>query len=161
VLLLSSFVKRYRSWSAFVAATVCFLTLGNLMAGALLCYLAPLPTQYIMGFTVYWDMTSIPAILIGVPVLVRATLPTIGRSKLLRYTPQWSSVGKGQMVVSLVFSLLFVALGGVVFLLAPGLVAGWQGLASYFAIAAALVVIFGPIANLVVGPRLQAKQPAA
>jgi hypothetical protein len=160
VLLLSFFVKRYRSWSAFVAATICFLTLGNLMAGALLCYLAPLPTQYIMGFTVYWDMTSIPAILIGVPVLVRATLPTIGRSKLLRYTPQWSSVSRGQMAVSLVFSLLFVALGGVVFLFAPGLVAGWQGLASYFAIAAGLVVIFGPIANLVVGPRLQAKQPA-
>ena len=159
VFLLSTFVKRYTSWSAFVAATVCFLTLGNLVAGVLLSLLAPLPAQYIMGFTVYWDMTSIPAVLIGVPVLVRATLPTIGRSKLLKYAPQWSGVGRGEMAVSLLFSLLFVAIGGVVFLFAPGLVAGWQGLASYFAVAAALVVIFGPVANLVVRPKLQAKRP--
>jgi hypothetical protein len=162
VFLLSSFVKRYHSWSAFVAATICFLTLGNIIAATLLVYFVPaLAAQAILGFTVYWDMTSIPAILIGVPILVRATLPTIGRSKILKYTPQWSGVGRREMTVSLVFSLLFVALGGAIFLFAPGIVATWQGLATYFAIAAALVVIFGPVANLFVGTRLQAKQSAA
>ncbi len=158
VLFLSSFVKRYGSWSAFVAATICFLTLGNLIAGALLVWLFPFPPQYMLGFTVYWDMTSIPAILIGVPILVRATLPTIGRSKVLKYAPQWSNVGRRQLAVSLAFSLLFVALGGAIFLLAPSLVAFWPGLATYFALAAALVVIFGPIANVVARPRPQANQ---
>lgn len=160
ILLLSTFVKRYSSWAAFVAATICFLTLGNIIAGALLVYLVPLPVQLILGFTVYWDMTAIPAILIGVPVLVRATLPTIGRSKILRYTPQWSNVGRRQMTVSLFFSLLFVALGGAIFLLAPSLVSFWPGLATYFGLAAALVVIFGPIANVVAGPGPQAKRAA-
>lgn len=161
VFLLSMFVKRYGSWSAFVAATISFLTLGNLIAGALLVWLFPFPPQYMLGFTVYWDMTSIPAILIGVPILVRATLPAIGRSKVLKYAPQWSNVGKGQLAVSLVFSLLFVALGGAIFLLAPSLVSFWPGLATYFALAAALVVVFGPIANVVARPRPQAKQAAS
>jgi hypothetical protein len=161
IFLLSSFVKRYTSWSAFVAATICFLTLGNMIAAALLVYLVPLPAQTILGFTVYWDMTAIPAILIGVPILVRATLPAIGRSKVLRYTPRWSGVGRGQMLVSLVFSLLFVALGGAIFFLAPSLVSFWPGLATYFGLAAALVVVFGPIANVLAGPSAQAKKAAS
>jgi hypothetical protein len=156
--LLALFVKRYRSWPAFVAATVCFLTLGNIIAGALLVYLVPLPTSLILGFTVYWDMTSVPAILIGVPMLVRATRPIIGRSKILHYSPEWSDVGTRQMTVSLVFSLLFVALGAGIFLFAPGTVSGWQGLASYFAISAVLVLIFGPLASFVAGKRFGANR---
>lgn len=161
VLLLSMFVKRYRSWPAFVAATVCFLTLGNIVAGALLVYLVPLPVQLILGFTVYWDMTAIPAILIGVPVLLRATRPIIGRSKILRYTPEWSDVGRRQMAVALGFSLLFVALGGGIFLLAPGTVAGWPGLTTYFALSAAVVLVLGPLASFVAGKRNEAKQAAS
>ena len=155
-LLLSMFVKRYKSWPAFVAATVCFLTLGNIIAGTLLVYLVPLPVQLILGFTVYWDMTSIPAILIGVPILIRATRPVIGRSKVLSYAPQWSNVGRFQMTVSLAFSLLFVALGAAIFLLAPGTVAGWPGLATYFALSAVVVVVFGPVASLFAGNKLEA-----
>jgi hypothetical protein len=159
--LLAVFVKRYRSWPAFVAATVSFLTLGNFIAGALLWWLAPLPSvSLILGFTVYWDMTAIPAILIGVPALVRATRPIIGRSKILRYSPEWSGIGRRQMVLSLVFSLLFVAFGGAIFLFAPSTVVGWPGLATYFAIAGILVVVFGPLANLLTGKRLGASQPA-
>lgn len=156
-LLLAFFVRRYRSWPAFVAATVSFLTLGNIIAGALLVYLVPLPVQLILGFTVYWDMTSVPAIIIGVPVLLRATMPVIGRSKILRYAPDWSDISRRQMSISLVFSLLFVALGGGIFLLAPSTVSGWPGLASYFALSAMIVVIFGPLASLLSGKRLEAK----
>ena len=155
-LLLALFVQRYRSWPSFVAATICFLTLGNIVAGALLVYLAPLPLQLILGFTVYWDMTSIPAILIGVPVLLRATRPIVGRSKILRHLPQWSDVGRRQMAVSLGFSLLFVALGAGIFLLAPATVAGWPGLATYFALSAIVVLIFGPLASMFAGKRIDA-----
>jgi len=159
-LFLALFVRRYRSWPAFVAATVCFLTLGNLIAGALLVYLVPLQFPLILGFTVYWDMTSIPAILIGVPALLRATKPIISRSKLLRYVPDWSAVGRRQIMVSLIFSLLFVALGAGVFLFAPGTVSGWPGLATYFAISAVVVLVLGPLASLVAGKGLGVSNPA-
>jgi hypothetical protein len=159
-LLLALFVQRYRSWPAFVAGTVSFLTLGNIIAGALLVYLAPLPVGDILGFTLFWDMTSIPAILIGVPMLIRATKPIIGRSKILRFSPEWSGVTGKQLAVSLFFSLLFVALGAGIFFLAPSTLSGWPGLASYFAISAAFVLIFGPLANLLAGRRLEAKQTA-
>jgi hypothetical protein len=157
VLLLGWFVKRYKSWSAFVAATICFLTLGNAIAGALLVYLAPLPVQLILGFTVYWNMTAIPAILIGVPILVRATRPIVGRSKILNYSPEWSDLGRKQLAVSLAFSLLFVAFGGAIFLLAPGTVGGWPGLAFYFALSAVVVVVFGPLASVLAGQKIGAK----
>ncbi|MDG7012252.1 MAG: hypothetical protein JRN11_07455 [Nitrososphaerota archaeon] len=161
-LLLAVFVKKYRSWSSFVAATVCFLTLGNFTAGALLWWLAPLPSvSLILGFTVYWDMTAIPAVLIGVPALVRATSPIIGRSKMLRYVPDWSGVGRRQMAWSLVFSLVFVGFGGAIFLLAPSTLSGWPGLATYFAIAGVAVVIFGPLASLLTGKGLGATRTAA
>lgn len=159
-LLLAVFVRRYRSWPAFVAATVSFLTLGNIIAGTLLVYLVPLPVQLILGFTVYWDMTSVPAILIGVPLLLRATGPVIGRSKILRYTPDWSIVSRRQMTVALSFALLFVALGAGIFLLAPSTVSGWPGLATYFALSGVVVVIFGPLASLLSGKRPGAN-PAA
>lgn len=155
-LLLAVFVKRYRSWPAFVAGTVCFLTLGNLIAGALLVYLAPLPVDLILGFTVYWNMTAIPAILIGVPILVRATRPMFGRSKLLRYSPGWADVGGRQLALSLFFSLLFVALGGVIFLFAPSTLDFWPGLAPYFAISAVSVLVFGPLASLFAGRKKEA-----
>jgi hypothetical protein len=157
-LLLGLFVKRYRSWPAFVAATICFLTLGNLIAGALLVYLVPLQFSLILGFTVYWDMTSIPAILIGVPILVRATRSAFGRSKILKYAPAWSNVGRGQLAVSLAFSFLFVALGGGIFLFARSTVAGWPGLATYFALSAVVVVVFGPLASLLSGGKLEANE---
>jgi hypothetical protein len=159
-LFLSMFVKKYRSWPAFVAATVCFLTLGNIIAAALLVYLVPFPTRLILGYTVYWDMTSIPAILIGVPALIRATRPIINRSKVLTYSPQWSDVGRLQMAISLGFSLLFVALGAAIFFLAPETVAGWPGLAPYFALSAIVVVVFGPLASLFAGKRLGASNAA-
>lgn len=160
--LLALFVRRYRSWPAFVAATVSFLTLGNFMAGALLWWLAPLPSaSLILGFTVYWDMTAIPAILIGVPALVRATRPIIGRSKILLYSPDWSDVSGRQLAWSLGFSLLFVAFGGAIFLLAPSTVSGWPGLASYFAIAGAAVVVFGPLASLLTRKKPGPAQPGS
>jgi hypothetical protein len=160
VLLLAWFVKRYRSWPAFVAGVICFETIGNVVAGGLLVYLIPLPVSLILGYTVYWDMTAIPAMLIGVPILVRATLPTIGRSKILRYTPEWSSVGRRQMALSLFFSLLFVGFGGAIFLLAPSTVVGWPGLATYFAIAGVVVVVFGPLASFLTGRRVGASKVA-
>jgi hypothetical protein len=158
-LLFGWFVKRYKSWSAFVAAAVCFVTLGNLIAGASVVEFMSLPTRLVLGFTVFWNIGAIPAVIIGVPILVRATAPLLGRSGMLRYTPAWSANGGWrQRGVALVFSLLFVLLGGVIFLAAPGSFSSWPGLAFYFGVAAVIMVIFGPIANVLAGKRTNANR---
>jgi hypothetical protein len=69
------FVKKYRTWSGFVAATVAFVTLGNLIAAVMVerfgaLVFAPAvglnsfpAVNVIFGFTMFWNMTTIPAIL--------------------------------------------------------------------------------------------------
>jgi hypothetical protein len=160
ILLFGWFVKRYNSWAAFVAGTISFVTLGNLIAAVSVVLFVPLPAQLILGFVVYWNTTSIPAIIIGVPVLVRAVGSRVGRSRILKYSPTWSAtVGRRQSLIALAFGLLFVALGAGIILGSPGMVSSWPGLAGYFAIAGAVVVIFGPLANLFAGSKVQATNP--
>ena len=160
-LLFGWFVKRYSSWSAFVAATVTFVTLGNLIAATSVVLFLSLPIELILGLTVFWNTTSIPAIIIAVPILIRIARPTLGRSRILNYLPQWSGSTEGrQTSIALVFAMIFVGIGAVIFLGAPETLAGWPGLAGYFALAAALVVIFGPLASFVAGSRVGANQVA-
>ncbi|MDA4118903.1 MAG: hypothetical protein OK455_11250 [Thaumarchaeota archaeon] len=153
-LLFGWFVKRYASWPAFVACTVCFVTLGNLIAAVSVVEFLKLPQGLILGFTVFWNTGAIPAVIVGVPILVRATSPLLGRSSILKYPASWSaSVGGRQTVMALAFSALFVLLGAALFLTAPGTLSNWPGLAFYFGLAAAVVVIFGPIAGLLAGTK--------
>jgi len=172
-LLFGWFVKRYRSWGGFVAATVSFVTLGNLIAatsvvlfGAYVFAPASVLSNFsipglILGFTVFWNMTSIPAIVIAVPLLVRAVTPLFGRSRILQAKPNWSlGVGGRQAGVSLAFAFLFLLVGLAYLVWAPNSIAIWPGLADYFALAAALVLIFAPIASVVAGTRVQARAPA-
>lgn len=153
-LLFGYFVKKYASWPAFVACTVCFVTLGNLIAAISVVEFLSLPRGLILGLTVFWNIGAIPAVIVGVPLLVRATNPLMGRSNVLRHPASWSSsVGGRKTMVALAFSGLFVLLGAVLFLEAPATLANWPGLVLYFALAAAVVLIFGPIAGLLAGAR--------
>jgi len=156
-LLFGWFVKRYKSWPSFVAGTIIFVSLGNLIAAVQVFLFikstigATLPSSAIMGLTIFWNTTSIPAILIGVPVLVRAARPLYGRSRILSDYPQWSSsIGARGYAVALVFAFLYCALGGAIFLLVPSSVDVSPGLA-YFVVGALLVIVFGSISNLVGG----------
>lgn len=160
ILLLGWFVKRYRSWPAFVAATISFVTLGNLIAATNLVIFLSLPTSLILGFTVFWNTTSIPAILIAVPVLVRAARPLFGRSRIISNEPQWGVTNRGrQTALALTFAVLFLVLGVIFFIAAPpGTIATWPGLSNYFALATALVIIFAPITGVVAGSKLSAKR---
>jgi len=158
-LLFGWFVKRYRSWPAFVAGTVAFVTLGNLIAATNVYLFAAqligvsLPSSAVLGLTIFWNTTSIPAIIIAVPLLVRALRPLQGRSRMLSYYPAWSaSLGGRQVTLSLVFALLFIAFGGVIFLVSPASVATDPGL-GYFAFAGLLVVVFGPLSSLLAGSK--------
>jgi hypothetical protein len=167
ILLFGVFVKRYRSWPAFVAAAVAFVTLGNLIAAVNLVLYLVLPVSWILGFVVAWNITGIPAIIILVPVLVRAVRPLFGRTRILTNSPDWSGVvGRSQLVKSLIFPVLYCVLGIAVYLLdssgiskltAPG--ADAAGIA-YFGIAAALVLVFGPLSSFIAGAKQQARAPA-
>lgn len=165
ILLFGLFVKRYRSWSAFVAGTVAFVTLGNLIAAVNVVLYAALPTSWIPGFVVAWNITGIPSIIIGVPALVRAVRPLFGRAMILTNLPEWSGiVGGRQLALSLVFPVLYTVLGVVVFAvqgldLGLGSGGGTTGLV-YFGIAAVVVLIFGPLSGAIGGAKQRASQGA-
>ena len=154
-LLFGWFVKRYRSWPAFIGATVSFVTLGNLIAATNLVLFLSLPTSLILGFTVFWNTTSIPAIIIAVPILIRATQPVFGRSGILVNNPDWSmSAPRRQTTIAVVFGVLFLALGVLFFVAAPpSTIAKWPGLTTYYTVAAAAVIVFAPITTVVVGSK--------
>ena len=155
------FAKRYRSWAGFVASTISFVTLGNLIAAVVVVLFLGLPTSLTLGFVVFWNTTSIPAILLGVPILVRAVRPLYGRTAILSYEPQWiASTSARQTVIALAFAGVFVVIGAVLFLLAlPNPITGFGPL--YFEIAAAIVLVCAPIVGVIAGSKLKASQPAA
>lgn len=162
-LLFGWFVKKYKSWPAFVAGTVAFVTLGNLIAAVNVYLFLPvalgfsIPSSAILGLTVFWNTTSIPAILIAVPILVRAVRPLYGRSKILSHFPAWSSsVGTRQTLYAVLFALFYVVFGAMIFVISPGSVATTPGL-GYFAIAAVIVLVFGPLSSLLAGSRAGTK----
>jgi hypothetical protein len=172
-LLFGWFVKRYRTWSAFVAGTVAFVTLGNLIAATAVVLFGALVfapaaglasfngLNLVLGFTVFWNMTAIPAIIIAVPILIRATRPLFGRSHVLRFDPQWSVQSSArQIAISLIFAGLFLVLG-VVFLL--GFYSGaplWSNLDFYVPAAALLVLVFAPLVSVIAGQGRQATRAA-
>lgn len=161
-------VKRYRSWPTFVTAAVGTLTLGNLIAAGMVAaagpYLfAPLASLtspmgkalVTLGLTAFWDTTSIPAVIIIVPLLIRAVRPLSGRSTIITDFPSWSGYqAKRVAPLSLVYAALFLGLGAV-FFLAP-----WGGSVTditpikttIFAVAAALAV-FGPLVGRLAGTK--------
>ena len=176
-LLFGWFVKKYRTWSGFVAGTVAFVTLGNLIAAVSVVFLGSLvfapaaglasfnAVNLVLGFTVFWNMTSIPAIIIAVPILIRVTRPLFGRSQILRFDPQWTVQTTGrQIALSIGFAGFFLILG-VVFLV--GFYSGaplWTNLNFYVPFTALLVLVFAPLASVIAGKRrqaTQATQPAA
>lgn len=154
-LLFGWFVKRYRSWPAFVGATISFVTLGNFIAATNLVLFLSLPRALILGFTAFWDTGAIPSIIIGVPLLLWATRAFIGRGTIVRYKPDWGASTGGRLsYLALALGLVFLALGVVFFVLAPpSSISSWPGLTTDYVIAAAAVIIFAPIATIVVSSK--------
>ena len=152
-LLFGWFVKRFRSWGSFVAATLSFVTLGNLIAASSIVFLGasvfvavkPLVAAYpaealVFGFTAFWTITMVPFIVIVVPILVRAVRPLKGRTSIITSLPEWTDTGvRTPIIASLALAAVVAA---IILLYLPG-VTGAKGLASYPALAdeVALVVI--------------------
>lgn len=166
-LLFGWFVKRYKSWPAFVAATVSFVTLGNLIAATSIvlfgaAVFAPLTslvqdysfTSLVLGFTVFWNSTSIPAILIGVPLLVRAVSPLKGRTSILEFYPKWSSGGgRTSIITSVIFAAVFLVLAVLFFVAVPTFLVDnvFIGAESFLIVGLAIIVLVGPVVGIVAG----------
>jgi hypothetical protein len=155
ILLFGWFAKRYGSWSGFVASAISFVTLGNLIAALGVVLFLALPLNLILGFVVFWNSTAIPAVLLGVPILVRAVKPQFGRTSILSYEPNWvGGVSARQTAVALIFAAAFVVLGAVLFFFGlPNPVTGFS--AIYFELASALVLILAPLTGLLAGGKLR------
>jgi hypothetical protein len=166
ILLFGWFVKRYKSWSSFVAATVSFLTLGNLIAAVNVVLYLGLPTNLVLGFVVYWNATGIPAIIVAVPLLVRAVRPLFGRSRIITNPPEWSAiVGRRDMAVALLFPILYTVLGTAIFITASSSVSALSSnglsIVGYYAVAAVLLLVFGPLSSLVAGTKAGSRDESA
>jgi len=122
-LLFGWFVKKYKTWGAFVAATISFVTLGNLIAGASIVLFGAevftpvkglVATHYavglIFGFTAFWSLTMVPVIIVVVPILVRAVKPLKGRTSVLSFFPDWTQSGlRTPILASALFALVLLA----------------------------------------------------
>ena len=161
-------VKRYRSWPSFVTATVGTLTLGNLMAAGLiatigrLLFVSPnLPNTpllmgyFTLGLTAFWDTTSIPVVLIVVPVLLRATAPLVGRSTVITGHPLWAkSEARSIAPLSLIYALLFLALGAVFFLVPwGGSITDITPIKTTIFVVAASLAVLGPAVGRIAGTK--------
>jgi len=94
-----------------------------------------------------------------VPILVRVTKPLMDRSRILRYVPQWGMAVSGRQAgIAMAFGLVFIAIGAALFLGGGSVLPTWSGLTFYFGISAVIVLIFGPLANLIAGAKSEAAQ---
>jgi hypothetical protein len=173
-LLFGWFIRKYPSWPAFVAATVSFVTLGNAIAAFLVAYpgayvYAPValaesafpPATLAFGLTAFFNSTSIPAVIIGVPILLRATRPLFGRSAILERFPDWAQArSTRERSIALVFGVVFSLVGAAFFLVSYSLsTAFWPNVTTYFSVIAIATIVLVPIIGTIVVPR-QAIKPA-
>lgn len=161
------FVKRYRSWPAFVAATISFVTLGNLIAATSITFFGAtvysnlasvIPKYYfggfILGLTLFWSITMIPITLIVVPILVRAIKPLYGRSSIISNMPEWGETGaRGAVVISVVLAIALVAIVAL-YLPGPTGLATYSDLVSDVSLGFVGLVIVAPVlGTMAVGRR--------
>jgi len=158
-LLFGLYVKRYKSWTSFVAATISFVTLGNLIAASSIVFFGAyvftpvkglVATHYaaglIFGFTAFWSLTMVPIIIIVVPILIRAVRPLKGRTSILSFYPDWNQRGlRAPVLSSLLFALVLVTIA-LLYLPNDIALAGYAHLIEDVALAIIALVIVVPVA---------------
>jgi hypothetical protein len=167
-LLYGYLVKKYRSWPAFISSTVLCITLGNFIAGALVVALAAqvfapgfstVIAQYgvvslVLGFTLFWTGTMVPAVVIAIPLLLRAMRPLAGRSSILAYYPTWSNYEvKRILPAALGYAIAFIVIGIGFFVLQFQVFQTWSVLGSVILAAGIVLAVVGPIAGLLAGTK--------
>lgn len=167
-LLYGYLVKKYKSWPAFISSTVLCITLGNLIAGALVVAFATqvfLPAfasviakygvvSLVLGFTLFWTGTMVPAVVIAVPLLLRAMKPLVGRSSILAYYPSWSDYEVRRLLpASLGYAVGFIVIGIGFFVLQFNVLQGWSVIGTWILVAGVVLAIVGPAAGLLAGTK--------
>jgi len=169
-LLYGYLVKRYRSWPAFISSTVLCVTLGNFIAGALVVAFAAqvfapgftaVVAKYgvvslVLGFTLFWTATMVPAVVIAIPLLLRAVRPLVGRSSILAYYPSWSNFEVRRLLpASLAYAVAFIVIGIGFFVLQFNLLpgTGFSVIGSWILVTGVVLAIVGPVAGLLAGSR--------
>jgi hypothetical protein len=167
-LLYGYLVKRFKSWPAFISSTVLCITLGNLIAGILVVGFAAqvfLPAfatvvakygvvSLVLGFTLFWTGTMVPAVVVAVPILLRAIRPLAGRSSMLAYYPSWSSYEVARLLpAALGYAVAFVAIGAGFFVYQFDVLQGWSVIGSWILVAGIVLAVVGPIVGLISGTR--------
>jgi vacuolar-type H+-ATPase catalytic subunit A/Vma1 len=165
-LLFGYLVKRYRSWPAFISSTVLCITLGNFIAGSLVVAFAAkvfLPAfssvvakygvvSLVLGYTLFWTATMVPAVVIAIPLLLRAMRPLVGRSIILSYYPEWSDYEVRRLLpFALGYAVAFIVIGIGFFALQFNVLQGWSVIGTWILVAGIVLAIVGPIAGLLAG----------
>jgi len=167
-LLYGYLVKKYRSWPAFISSTVLCITLGNFIAGALVVGFAAqvfapgftaIIAKYgvvslVLGFTLFWTGTMVPAVVIAIPLLLRALRPLVGRSSILSYYPEWSDYEVRRLLPAAIgYALAFIVIGVGFFVLQFSVLQGWSVVGSWILVAGVVLAIVGPVAGLLAGTK--------
>jgi vacuolar-type H+-ATPase catalytic subunit A/Vma1 len=167
-LLYGYLVKRYRSWPAFISSTVLCLTLGNLIAATLVVAFAAqvfLPAfssivakygvaSLVLGYTLFWTGTMVPAVVIAIPLLLRALRPLVGRSSILSYYPEWSDYEVKRLLPAAIgYAIAFIVIGVGFFVLQFNVLQGWSVIGSWILVAGVVLAIVGPVAGLLAGTK--------
>lgn len=167
-LLYGYLVKKYRSWPTFISSTVLCLTLGNLIVSVLVVEFAAkvfLPAfasivakygvvSLILGYTLFWTGTMVPAVVIAIPLLLRALKPLFGRSSILSYYPEWSDYEVRRLLpFSIGYAVAFIVIGAGFFVLRFNVLQGWSVIGTWILVAGVVLAIVGPVVGLLAGTK--------
>jgi hypothetical protein len=118
-LLFGLIVNRYKSWSAFAVGSAASLLVGNLIAAAgvmLLAFSTATGTSFWMGlagFTLFWEFTMLPFMILVVPIILRALYTNPSSRIWSNGLPSWAKEPFARMLaICIVSSLPFFAVGG-------------------------------------------------
>jgi len=118
-LLFGFIVNRYKSWSSFTLGSVASLLVGNLIAaGGVMLLAFPNATgasfwMGLTGFTLFWEFTMLPFMILVVPAVLRALFVNNSSRIWSNGLPSWAAESFGRLLsISVISSLPFFAIGG-------------------------------------------------
>ncbi len=118
-LLFGWIVNRYKSWSAFTVGSAVSLLVGNLISAAgvmLLAFSNSTGTAFWMGlagFTLFWEFTMLPFMILVLPVILRALYTNPSSRIWSNGVPYWAKESVTRILsVSILSSVPFFVIGG-------------------------------------------------
>jgi protein-S-isoprenylcysteine O-methyltransferase Ste14 len=96
----------------------------------------------------------VPAVVIAVPLLLRAMKPLAGRYSILVYYPSWSNYEVRRLLpASFAYAVAFIIICVGFFILQFDVLQGWSVVGSWILVTGLVLAIVGPIAGLLAGTK--------